>query len=164
LMGLVYQPQAESMYVFVCGFLLTVLTISFMKINVSETLKTVTEPEHIYKVVDSYFKKIDICKEHFLVLHVDTRNKVKFLELVSIGILNASLVHPREVFVRAVRECSAQIVLAHNHPSGDTEPSHEDIMTTKRLVKAGEILGITVIDHIIYTKNGYCSLKEKGVL
>ncbi|MFS8160422.1 MAG: JAB domain-containing protein, partial [Candidatus Roizmanbacteria bacterium] len=114
-----------------------------MKINVSESLKTVTEPEHIYNVVDSYFKKIDkidICKEHFLVLHIDTRNKVKFLELVSIGILNASLVHPREVFCRAVRECSAQIVLAHNHPSGDPEPSHEDIMTTKRLVKAGEIL------------------------
>ena len=130
-------------------------------------MKKVTEPEGIYKLLAGYFKSqdgIDRKKEHFFVIHLDARNRVKFLELVSIGILNASLVHPREVFCRAVRECSAQIILAHNHPSGDVEPSHEDIMTTKRLVQAGEILGIKVIDHIIYSRAKFCSFTEQGIL
>ncbi len=130
-------------------------------------MKKVTETEGIYKLLTGYFKTqdgIDKQKEHFFVIHLDARNRVKFLELVSIGILNASLVHPREVFCRAVRECSSQIILAHNHPSGDVEPSHEDIVTTKRLVQAGEILGISVIDHIVYARGKFCSFKEQGIL
>lgn len=138
-----------------------------MKIKVSESMKKITQPEGIYKLLGSYFRSqdgIDRKKEHFFVIHLDARNRVKFLELVSIGILNASLVHPREVFCRAVRECSAQIILAHNHPSGDVEPSSEDIATTKRLVQAGEILGIKVIDHIVYAQSKFCSFKEEGIL
>jgi DNA repair protein RadC len=138
-----------------------------MKIKVSESMKKVTQPEGIYTLLGSYFRSqdgIDRKKEHFFVIHLDTRNNIKFLELVSIGILNASLVHPREVFCRAVRECSSQIILAHNHPSGDVEPSHEDIVTTKRLVQAGEILGISVIDHIVYSRGKFCSFKEQGIL
>lgn len=130
-------------------------------------MKKVTEPKGIYALLQSYFKTqdgIDKQKEHFFVIHLDARNRVKFLELVSIGILNASLVHPREVFCRAVRECSSQIILAHNHPSGDVEPSQEDIATTRRLIQAGEILGIQVLDHLIYTKGEFCSFKEKGIL
>jgi DNA repair protein RadC len=92
-----------------------------MKIKVHDTLQIVTHPEAIYKILDGYFKsqdRIDQDKEHFFVIHLDIRNKVKALEVISIGILNASLVHPREVFVRAVTERSAAIILAHNHPSG----------------------------------------------
>lgn len=130
-------------------------------------MKKVTQPEGIYKLLGSYFRNqdgVDRKKEHFFVIHLDTRNNIKFLELVSIGILNASLVHPQEVFCRAVRECSSQIILAHNHPSGDVEPSHEDIATTKRLVQAGEILGIKVLDHIIYARGKFCSFTEQGIL
>lgn len=138
-----------------------------MKIKVSESIKKVTDPESIYKMLKSYFKSqdgIDRKKEHFFVIHLDARNKIQFLELVSIGILNASLVHPREVFCRAVRDCSSQIILAHNHPSGDIEPSQEDIATTRRLVQAGEILGIKVLDHVIYAQGAFCSLSEQGLL
>lgn len=138
-----------------------------MKIKVSESMKKVTDPEGIYVLLDKYFKSqdgIDRQKEHFFVLHMDTRNNVKFLELVSIGTLNASLVHPREVFTRAVCECSAQLILAHNHPSGDVDPSSEDIATTRRLVEAGNILGIKVLDHIIYARGKYLSFKEKEIL
>jgi DNA repair protein RadC len=137
-----------------------------MKIKVSESMRKVTQPEGIYKLLGSYFKSqdgIDRKKEHFFVIHLDARNRVKFLELVSIGILNASLVHPREVFCRAVRECSSQIILAHNHPSGDTDPSHEDIAMTRRLSEAGRILGIELIDHIIFTDKAFCSLKEQNL-
>jgi len=98
------------------------------------------------------------------VIHVNTRHKVKALELVGIGILDASLVHPREVFTRAVRERSAHIIVAHNHPSGSTEPSHADIMMTKRLVEAGKILGIKVLAHLIFTNKGFCSLTEEGIV
>lgn len=130
-------------------------------------MRKVTQPEGTYKLLTGYFRNqdgIDRKKEHFFVIHLDARNRVKFLELVSIGILNASLVHPREVFCRAVRECSSQIILAHNHPSGEVEPSNEDIATTKRLVQAGEILGIKVIDHVIYAQGSFCSFSEQRLL
>ena len=80
------------------------------------------------------------------------------------GTVNASLVHPREVFEPAVRYLTAQIIIAHNHPSGDTEPSEDDLEITKRLVEAGKILGIEVIDHIIVTKNDFFSFKEKKLI
>ncbi|CAD7782800.1 MAG: hypothetical protein KCCBMMGE_01538 [Candidatus Methanoperedenaceae archaeon GB37] len=85
-------------------------------------------------------------------------------EIISVGSLNASLVHPREVFEPAVRNLAAQIILAHNHPSGDPEPSEDDITVTKRLIEAGKIMGIEVVDHIIVVKNGFFSFKEKGLL
>jgi DNA repair protein RadC len=102
-------------------------------------------------------------KEHFTILCLDTRYNL-IVEDVSIGILNASLVHPREVFKKAILNNSAYVVIAHNHPSGDPNPSDDDIMTTRRLVESGKILGIIVIDHIIVTKNDFVSLKEKGII
>lgn len=107
------------------------------------------------KVVDYLRRKIgNEKKEHFVILCFDTRNKLIF-EDISIGTLNASLVHPREVFYKAIQNNSSHIIVAHNHPSGDSSPSEEDKLTTKRLVEAGKVIGISVIDHIIVTKN-YC--------
>jgi DNA repair protein RadC len=103
-------------------------------------------------------------KENFVVLYLDARNKLIYKETVSIGSLNANLVHPREVFEPAVRNLAAQIILAHNHPSGDPEPSEDDLEMTKRLVEAGKILGIEVIDHVIITKTKFFSFKERRLI
>jgi len=103
-------------------------------------------------------------KEHFVIFYLDSRNQEIKREIISVGSLNASLVHPREVFEPAVRNLAAQIILAHNHPSGDSEPSEDDIKLTKRLVEAGKILGIEVIDHIIVVKDKYTSFKNKGLI
>jgi len=103
-------------------------------------------------------------KEHFIVFYLDTRNQLIKREIISIGTLNASLIHPREVFEPAIKNSTAQIIIAHNHPSGDTEPSAEDIAVSRRLVEAGKILDIEIIDHIIVSKSGWKSLKESGLL
>jgi DNA repair protein RadC len=84
--------------------------------------------------------------------------------MISIGSLNASLVHPREVFEPAVKSLAAQIIIAHNHPSGDPEPSEDDIVITRRLREAGEILGIEVLDHIIVAGDRFLSLRERGII
>jgi len=98
-------------------------------------------------------------KEHFVVFYLDSRNQEIHKEIVSVGTLNESLVHPREVFENAIKNNAASIIIAHNHPSGDLEPSQADIEITKKLIHAGKILDIKIIDHIIVTINGYNSLK-----
>ena len=103
-------------------------------------------------------------KEHFVIFYLDSRNQEIKRETISIGSLNANLVHPREVFEPAVRNLTAQIILAHNHPSGDPEPSEDDLEITKRLVESGKILGIEVIDHIIVAKNDFFSFKERKLI
>ncbi|OPY71362.1 MAG: hypothetical protein A4E62_01315 [Syntrophorhabdus sp. PtaU1.Bin002] len=102
-------------------------------------------------------------REHFWVITVDTRNKVRFVELVSLGTMNSSVVHPREIFRRAIKQGAASVILGHNHPSGDTEPSQEDLQITKKIVEAGQIIGIEVLDHVIIGKRDY-SFKEKGLI
>jgi DNA repair protein RadC len=102
-------------------------------------------------------------KEHFLVLCLDTRNRLINRRLVSMGSLDTSIVHPREVFKEAVSSCAASVIFAHNHPSGDPEPSKEDIELTKRLARAGEIVGINVLDHIIVCDEGFISLKARNL-
>ncbi len=103
-------------------------------------------------------------KEHFIIFYLDARNQEIKREIISIGSLNANLVHPREVFEPAVRHTAAQIIIAHNHPSGDPEPSEDDLEITKRLVKAGKILGIEIIDHIIVAKGSFLSFKDKKLI
>lgn len=103
-------------------------------------------------------------KEHFVVFFLDTRNQEIKREIISVGSLNANLVHPREVFEPAVRYLAAQIIVAHNHPSGDPEPSEDDFIITKRLVEAGEILGIEVVDHIIVVKDRFLSFKDQSLI
>ncbi len=106
----------------------------------------------------------NVKKEHFVVLYLNARNQLIHKETVSIGTLNASLIHPREVFKSAIDCLAASVILAHNHPSGSAEPSEDDLEVTKRLKEAGKILGIEVLDHVIVTKNAYFSLKEKSLL
>lgn len=103
-------------------------------------------------------------KEHFVILPLDARNNLIKISDISVGTLNANLVHPREVFKEAIQSNAAQVIVAHNHPSGDTEPSEDDLVITRRLVEAGKILGIEVVDHIIVAKNDFLSFKEKGLL
>ncbi|MEO0091211.1 MAG: DNA repair protein RadC [candidate division WOR-3 bacterium] len=103
-------------------------------------------------------------KEHFIIFYLDVRNQEIKREIISIGSLNASLVHPREVFDPAIRHSAAQIILAHNHPSDNPEPSDDDLAITKRLVEAGKILGIEIIDHIIVAKSRFYSFKENGLI
>jgi DNA repair protein RadC len=107
----------------------------------------------------------DISKEIFIVFHLDAKNQIIKREIISIGILNSSLIHPREVFRNAIISNVNSIILAHNHPSGDTAPSEEDKTITEQLMKAGDILGIKVLDHIIVgTKNEHTSMREKELM
>ena len=103
-------------------------------------------------------------KEHFVVFFLNTQNQEIVRETVSVGTLNASLIHPREVFEPAVKHLAAHVILAHNHPSGSLDPSEEDLSVTKRLVDSGRLLGIEVLDHIIVTASVYTRFKEKNLL
>lgn len=103
-------------------------------------------------------------REEFVVLGLSTKNDVMFRKTVFTGSLNASIVHPRETFLPLIKSCCASAIVAHNHPSGQPEPSREDIEVTKRLVETGKIIGIEVLDHIIIGHGKYVSLKEKGYL
>jgi DNA repair protein RadC len=103
-------------------------------------------------------------EEHFLALFLNTRGQVIKTVEISIGSLDASIVHPREVFREAMAASAASVVLAHNHPSGDPEPSAEDIQLTKRLAEVGELVGIEVLDHIIVGDNSFISLKREGII
>ncbi|MFA5773395.1 MAG: DNA repair protein RadC [Candidatus Paceibacterota bacterium] len=103
-------------------------------------------------------------RENFVAFYLDTQNCLIERQTISIGTLNASLVHPREVFEPALSFHAASIIIAHNHPSGDLEPSPEDKEVTKRLVEAGKILGINIIDHIILSKSGYLSFQQAKIL
>ncbi|MFD0674364.1 DNA repair protein RadC [Cohnella sp. GCM10027633] len=103
-------------------------------------------------------------EEHFVCLFLNTKNQVIGRQTLSIGSLNASIVHPRELFRAAIRRSSASILCAHNHPSGDPTPSQEDIVLTKRLAEAGELIGIELLDHLVIGDNRYTSLKETGCL
>ena len=106
----------------------------------------------------------DLKKEHLVALYINARNKLIHRDLVSVGTLNANLVHPREVFEPAIARASAQVIVAHNHPSGDPEPSEDDLIITKKLVDGGKLLDIELIDHIIITKTGYLSFKDKKLI
>lgn len=103
-------------------------------------------------------------KEYFKIILLDTKNNIKRVSEISVGSLNSSIVHPREVFSEAVVNQASSIILVHNHPSGESEPSHEDIILTNRLDECGKILGIKVLDHIIIGDGVFYSFKEEGLL
>lgn len=119
-------------------------------------------PEDAFRQFNSLFKAE--VKERFVVLWLNSANRVTGFEIVTEGILNSSLVHPREVFRGAIVATCASILLAHNHPSGNPEPSQEDITITKQLVEAGRIIGIPVHDHIIFADNSYTSFAERNLI
>jgi len=103
-------------------------------------------------------------REHFVVLLLNARHEVQAREVVSIGTLNASIVHPREVFRPAILAAAASVVLVHNHPSGDPEPSDEDLSITRRLVQVGDLVGIGVLDHVIVASRGLVSFRSRQLL
>jgi len=100
----------------------------------------------------------DSKKEHFIAFYIDTQNCLIERQIISIGTLNASLVHPREIFEPAIKHSAASIIVAHNHPSGSVEPSDDDMEITKRLKEAGKILGIEILDHVIIVKDKYIKI------
>jgi DNA repair protein RadC len=103
-------------------------------------------------------------KEHFISLHLDSKNKIQCVDLCSTGSLTASIVHPREIFKTALLSSAAAMIFLHNHPSGDPTPSREDIEITTRLREAGELLGIRILDHIIVCEDSYVSFTDRGLL
>ena len=106
---------------------------------------------------------VTLDREQFVCCHLDVKNRLLSRELVSIGHLSSALVHPREVFKGAILANAASVCLVHNHPSGDPEPSREDLELTRRLMRAGELLGIPVLDHVVVAEGGYCSIAERGL-
>jgi DNA repair protein RadC len=127
---------------------------------IEEPKRKVCSPKDVYTLM--YPKMREQKKERFITLYLDTKNQILKEETVSIGSLNASIVHPREVFKSALLESSASVIMIHNHPSGDPSPSREDILVTEKLVEGGKLLGIDVLDHIIIGDGKYVSLKDEG--
>lgn len=122
--------------------------------------KDLSDPKKVQQLIKSKIK--DYHKEHFYIIVLNTRNWS--IAEVSIGTLDSSLVHPREVFAEAIKNKASAVIFAHNHPSGDPEPSDEDHQITDRLIRAGSLLGISVLDHIIVAKDSVFSFYEKGLL
>jgi len=116
---------------------------------------TINNAKDVYKYLEE-FKNQD--REHFIVIGLDSKNKPCYREIVHIGTLNKTVIHPREVFKKAIMMSSNSLIIAHNHPSGDTVPSQEDIKVTNDLKKCGEILQINLLDHIIIGKDSYKSI------
>ena len=130
--------------------------------------QTVTNPQTVQGVLSKILNsenEVDRMKEHFWVIGLSTRNAIQYIDLVSLGTLNASLVHPREVFRFSILKAVSSIILSHNHPSGNAEPSEEDMKITRRLVEAGKIIGIEVLDHIVIgDRDSFYSFKERGII
>jgi len=122
----------------------------------------IKSPDDAYRIVAPRLRRLK--RETFKALCLNTKNQLIRVETISIGSLDASVVHPREVFRLAIQESAAAVILAHNHPSGDPEPSRQDIELTRRITEAGRLMGIEVLDHIIVGEDGrYVSLKDHGV-
>nr|WP_232824095.1 DNA repair protein RadC [Paraliobacillus zengyii] len=124
--------------------------------------RSIRSPQDAYELAKSFLEDKD--REHFIVVSLDTKNQPVSINVCHIGSLNASLVSPREVMKAAILSSAASIMVLHNHPSGLTDPSNEDIKVTKRLVEAGNLMGIELLDHIIVGDNTFNSLKEKGYI
>ena len=127
---------------------------------IKEAVK-ITSPTDILPLVSNIADKK---QEYFICVSLTGAGEVVGNRIVTVGLLDHSLVHPREVFADAITDRAASVILVHNHPSGILEPSKQDILMTKQLVEAGSILGIKVLDHLIVSKKGYLSMKEKGLL
>lgn len=138
-----------------------------MIIALQDKQKSMATPNDVHEILQSLLKAEDLEdreKEHFWVLMLDARNRIKTLDLISLGTVNNSIVHPREVFRRAISVGCSAIILAHNHPSGACEPSSQDFEITEQLVDAGNILGIDVLDHIITTESDFYSFKQENMI
>lgn len=120
----------------------------------------ITSADQVAKLVRQQLRHLK--REHYFLVCLDTRNKLIAVDKVSEGVLDAALVHPRETFETAIARHAAKIIICHNHPSGEAQPSDDDLAVTKRMVTAGKVLGIAVVDHVIVCRNSYYSLQEHG--
>ena len=132
--------------------------------EITDYLKTGTRYSSPSQVSDTFQFLMKETKEQFITLHLDGKNRIICMDLVSIGSLNQSIVHPRSVFMTACLSSAAAIICVHQHPTGDPTPSSEDISITRRLKDAGEIMGIKLLDHIIVGDGEYLSFVEQGML
>ena len=132
--------------------------------DITNYLKTGTRYTSPLQIYDTFSFLIKETKEMFITLHLDTKNRIICMDIVSIGSLNQSIVAPRELFKTACLSSAAAVICIHNHPTGDPSPSSEDIAITRRLKEAGEIMGIKVLDHIIIGQDEYLSFVERGLL
>ncbi len=126
--------------------------------------ETLPKIESIKDVIAQAVYMRDKTREHLMVIFLNARNEMIFKKPMFIGTLNANLVHPREIFQEALKQNAASVILVHNHPSGDSEPSEDDLTITKRIIEAGKIMGIEVLDHVIITKNKSFSFKENKLI
>lgn len=127
----------------------------------------VNEPVRISEPKDALPLLTDIMnkqQEYFVCISLNGANEIIEKRIVTVGLLDKTQVHPREVFADVIADRAASVIIAHNHPSGELRPSHNDLNLHKQLIEAGKILGITVLDHLIVSKNGCCSLKEEGFM
>jgi DNA repair protein RadC len=122
--------------------------------------RKISSPEDAWVLFKQYLDGVD--REHFVVMALDTKNQPTAIQTCHIGSLNSSMAHPREIMKVAILSNAASLILGHNHPSNDPSPSQEDVQVTKRIVEAGQLLGIDVLDHIIVCDDSFVSLKEKG--
>lgn len=127
----------------------------------TEAQTSIKSPQDVANLVMTSLRFLKY--EKFLAVHLNTKNRVLSIETISMGTLDSSLVHPRELFKMAVKNSSAALIIVHNHPSGDPYPSKEDLDLTRRLKEGGELLGIQVLDHVIIGDNKYISLREEGL-
>lgn len=134
----------------------------FNRLSENKDIKAIHGPEDVFKYAYPYFR--GLMQEHFSVMLLNTKNHILGIESITVGGLASSIVHPREVFAAAIKKRAAAIILLHNHPSGDPSPSKEDQQITTRMVKAGRVMDIPVLDHVIFGENRFVSLKEKGML
>ena len=130
------------------------------RISQSAEIGTIQTPEDVIKSVNYLRQKK---KEYLVGLYLNARNQLLKIETISIGTLTANIIHPREVFYPAIKLQAAQIIIVHNHPSNDPKPSKDDLTVTENLIKAGKLMGIDLVDHLIITKQNYFSFKEAGL-
>lgn len=141
--------------------IIAALKLARLNPSTAEERYAIRSPQDAYE----YLKDMQYLKrEEFVCLGLNTKNEIMFRQTIFTGSLNASIVHPRETFLPLIKRCCASAIVAHNHPSGNPEPSREDIEVTKRLVEVGKVVGIDVLDHLVIGAEKYVSLKEKGYL
>ena len=146
-------PNKSKVYV-------TKVSVSLVREATNDVKTAITSPGSVYNFKCLREELLNIDREKFIAVHLSTKNEVISYEVVSIGTLNLSLAHPREIFKAAILSNAASIIICHNHPSGDCSPSKEDMELTKRIYKAGKILGIELLDHVIFGASNYYSFKE----
>lgn len=135
--------------------------IADTKVNYRTTKTKITSSDDVFEELKEYSTAR---QEHFICCYLDGAHNIIENRIITIGTLNQSLVHPREVFSPAVEKRAASIIIAHNHPSGILKPSSEDMSVTKRLKECGKLLGIELLDHIILTENGFYSFRNEDLL